>query len=171
VQNDSDLIAFDTWRAQQPDANDPGLVFAAMDQASKSFSVWWAGPETDFLHRMQAEARTRGIALIVHQAFYTRSEIERAVTLIFEHKLRFRAVGFDLRGAAGPTPDFRSMTVIGVPLSDENAKQLAPDLVAAIREVVAALLRNTVIDPNDIKIESSRSREEWFGDPTPGTNP
>jgi hypothetical protein len=166
VQNDPNLIAFNAWRAEQPDANDPGLVFMANDHTTKSCSVWWSGPETDFLHRMQAEARARGIRLIVHQAIYSRSEINRAVKLIYDRRLRFRAVGFDLRAAAGPTPDFRSITVTGVPLGDTNAKQLAPELVASVRDMSVVLLRNSVIDPNDIKVECANSREEWFGDPS-----
>jgi hypothetical protein len=166
VQNDPNLIAFNAWRAEQPDANDPGLVFMANDHTTKSCAVWWSGPETDFLHRMQAEARARGIRLIVHQAIYSRSEINRAVKLIYDRRLRFRAVGFDLRAAAGPTPDFRSITVTGVPLGDTNAKQLAPELVASVRDMSVVLLRNSVIDPNDIKIECANSREEWFGDPS-----
>jgi hypothetical protein len=166
VQNDPDLVAFDSWREDQPDANDPGLVFTANDHASKSCAVWWSGPEADFLHRMQAEAQARGIRLIMHQAIYSRSEIERAVKLIFDRKLGFRAVGFDLRAVAGPTPDFRSITVIGVPLGDANAIHLAPGLVASVRDMLAVLLRSSVIDPHDIKVECANARDEWFGDPS-----
>jgi hypothetical protein len=155
-------MAFDPYQGWWPDADGIGLVFAANDPAAKSCTVWWSGPETDFLHRMRAEARARGVRLIERQAVYSRFEINRAVKLIYERRLRFRAVGFDLRAASGPTPDFRSITVIGVALADPNATKLAPEMIASVRGMVAGLLRDSVIDPDDVKIECSRSRATWF---------
>src|SRR5882757_1417237 len=55
--NALDLMGFAKWREEQPDAAGSGLVMAANDDASRSCTVWWAGPETDFLDRMRAEAR------------------------------------------------------------------------------------------------------------------
>jgi hypothetical protein len=104
-----------------------------------------------------------------HETVYTRAQIEHAVRLIFESKERFRDVGFELHAAAGPTPDSRGITVIGVPTIDTGAECLSPELVATVREMLAVLLRDTVIDPADIKLESATSREEWFGNPSPET--
>jgi hypothetical protein len=59
MENDPDLMAFNTWRAVQPDAERSGVVFAANDHAAKSCPVWRAGPETGFFDRMRAEARAR----------------------------------------------------------------------------------------------------------------
>jgi hypothetical protein len=146
-------MAFDPYRGWWPDPDGIGLVFAANDPAAKSCTVWWSGPETDFLRRTRAEARDRGVRLIEHEAIYSRFEINRAVKLIYERRLRFRAVGFDLRAASGPTPDFRSITLIGVALADQDATKLAPELVASVRDMVAGLLRDSVIDPDDVKIE------------------
>jgi len=56
MENDPDLMAFNNWRAVQPDVERSGLVFAANDHAAKSCSVWWAGPGTEFLDRMRTEA-------------------------------------------------------------------------------------------------------------------
>jgi hypothetical protein len=166
VQKDADLIAFESWRDQQPDANDPALVFMAIDDASKTCSVWWAGPETSFLHRMRAEARARGVRLIVHQAIYARSEIQRAVKLIFESRQRLRGVSFDLRAVSGPTPDFRTITVIGVPVGDSSVERLASELVKSVRDVLTVVLRDAVVDPDDVAIEDARTRAEWFGEPS-----
>jgi hypothetical protein len=52
-----DLMGLNNWRAVQPDVERSSLIFAANDHAAKSCSVWWAGPGTEFLDRMRAEAR------------------------------------------------------------------------------------------------------------------
>lgn len=72
MENDPDLAAFNNWRAEQADAERTGLVFAASDHAAKTCSVWWAGPETDFLDRMRTQARARGITLLVNRRSITR---------------------------------------------------------------------------------------------------
>ena len=133
MENDSDLAAFNNWRAEQPDAKRSGLVFAANDHAAKSCSVWWAGPGTDFLDRMRAEARARGITLLVNRAKYSRQEIERAVAFIWGGQERLGQLGFGLQGVRGPTRAFFGLTVFGFVLSDEKAGQLSPDLVALAR--------------------------------------
>ena len=106
MENDPDLMAFNNWRAVQPDAERSGLVFAANDHAAKSCSVWWAGPETDFLDRMRTEAQARGITLLMNRATYSRQELRRAVDLITCGRERLEQLGFDLQAIAGPTPEF-----------------------------------------------------------------
>ena len=85
---------------------------------------------------------------------------------IWERKQRFREVGFDLRAVAEFPPDGRSITVIGVPLGDKAADDLALELVTAVREMLAEVVREFGVDPSDVKIEDARSREEWFGGPS-----
>ena len=97
---------------------------------------------------------------------YPQAEIEHGVRLIWESKQRFREAGFDLRAVAGPTPDAHSVIAIGVPSDDEAVSELSPELVAAAREVVAEVLRESLVDPIDVKIEDAKSREEWFGGPS-----
>lgn len=157
MQNDPDLMDFATWRAEQPDSEDSGLVLAANDHASKSCSVWWAGPETGFLRRMQAEAHARGIKLIVRHAKYSKPEIKRAADLIFEGRATLERAGFELAAVAGPGPEFHGLTVVGAPLRDENAQQLTPALVAAARDAVAVLLGETAIPATDVQIEYGRT--------------
>jgi hypothetical protein len=165
MENNPDLMAFNTWRAVQPDAERSGLVMAANDHATKSCSVWWAGPETDFLDRMRAEARARGITLLVNRATYSRQELQRAVDLIAGGGERLRQLGFDLRGIAWPTPEFFGLTVIGAVLGDEKAAQLSPDLkaaqlspdlVASVRGELAGLLQDSQVRPYDVRVEYGR---------------
>jgi hypothetical protein len=156
MENDPDLMAFNNWRAVQPDADRSGLVFAANDHAAKSCSVWWAGPETDFLDRMRAEARARGITLFLNRAPYSRQELRRAVDLIFGGSERLRQLGFDLQAIAGPTPEFFGLTVRGAVLDDEQAAQLPPDLVASVRGEVAGMLQDSQVRLDDVRIEYGR---------------
>ena len=153
MENDSDLMAFNNWRAEQPGAERSGLVFAANDHATKTCSVWWAGPETDFLDRMRAEARARGIALLVNRASYSLQEIRQAMDLIFGGRERLRQLGFDPQAIAGPTPEFFGLTVRGAVLGDEEAKQLPPDLVASVRGELAGLLQASPVRLDDVRIE------------------
>ena len=74
MENDPDLMTFNNWRAVQPDAERSGLVLAN-DHPAKSRSVWWAGPEADFLDRMRAEVRARGITLLLNRATYSGQEL------------------------------------------------------------------------------------------------
>ena len=156
MQNDPDLMQFNSWRAVQPDAEDAGLVLTASDHASKSCSVWWAGPETDFLDRMRAEARARGITLIVKQAKYSKQERRRTTELIFQGKTALEQAGFELASVSGPTPDFQGFTVRGAPLGDQEVQHLTPELVASARDAVAILLREAVVPIVDIRIEYGR---------------
>jgi hypothetical protein len=119
--NDPDLMAFNNWGAVQPDAERSGLVFTTNDHAAKSCSVWWAGPETDFLDRMRAEARACGITLLVNRAPYSRQPLRRAIDLIADSSERLRQLGFDLQAIAGPTPGFFGLTVRGAVLGEEEA--------------------------------------------------
>lgn len=98
MENDPDLVAFNTSRAVQPDAERSGVVFAANDHAAKSCSVWWAGPETGFLDRMRAEARARGITLLVIRAPYSRHQLRRAIGLIADSSGRLRHLVAVVRG-------------------------------------------------------------------------
>lgn len=154
--NDLDLAEFATWRATQPDVDNSGLVFAANDNATKTCSVWWAGPETDFLDRMRAEARARGITLHVHRAPYSMQEIQRAGHLIFGNRERLEQLGFDLQAIAGPNTDFLGLTVQGAVLGDEQAEQLPADLVASVRGELAGLLQDTHVRLDDVRIEYGR---------------
>lgn len=156
MENDPDLMAFNNWRAVQPDAEQSGLVFAANDHAAKSCSVWWAGPETDFLDRMRAEARARGITLLVNRAPYSMRQIRRAMGLIADGSERLRLLGFDLQAIAGPTPGFFGLTVRGAVLGDEGAEQLPPDLVASVRGELADLLQGCQVRLDDVRIEYGR---------------
>jgi hypothetical protein len=156
MDNDSDLMAFNNWRAEQPGAEESGLVFAANDHAAKSCSVWWAGPETDFLDRMRAEARGRGITLLVNRAPYSRQELRRAVDLIFSGQERLRQRGFDLQAIAGPAPEFFGLTVRGAVLGDEKAEQLPPALIASVRGELGSLLQNSQVRLDDVRIEYGR---------------
>jgi hypothetical protein len=156
MQNDPDLMAFNNWRAVQPDAERSGLVFAANDHAAKSCSVWWAGPETDFLDRMRTEARARGITLLLNRATYSRQEIRQAVDLIWGGSGRLGQQGFDLQAIAGPTPEFFGLTVMGAVLGDENAEQLPPDLVASVRGELAGLLQDSQVRLDDVRIKYGR---------------
>jgi hypothetical protein len=153
MENDPDLMAFNTWRAVQPDADRSGVVFAANDHAAKSCSVWWAGPETGFFDRMRAEARTRGITLLVIRAPYSRQQLRRATDLIFGGSERLRQLGFDLQAIAGPTPEFFGLTVRGAVLGDETAEQLPAHLVASVRGELGALLQDCQVRLDDVRIE------------------
>jgi hypothetical protein len=156
MENDSDLMAFNNWRAVQPDAERSGVVFTANDHAANSCSVWWAGPETDFLDRMRAEARARGITLLVNRAPYSIQEVRQAIDLIFGGTERLRQLGFDLQAIAGPTPEFFGLTVRGAVLGNEEGKQLPPDLVASVRGELAGLLQDSPVRLDDVRIEYGR---------------
>lgn len=136
-------MSFNTWRAVQPHAERSGLVLTANDHATRSCSVWWAGPETDFLDRMRAEARARGITVLVNRAPYSMQALQRAVDLIFGAGERLGPLAFDLQGIAGPTPDSLGLTVQGAVLGDEKAEQLPPALVASVRGELAGLLQDS----------------------------
>jgi hypothetical protein len=151
--NDSELAAFNNWRAEQPDAERSGLVFAANDHAAKSCSVWWAGPETDFLDRMRAEARARGITLLVNRAPYSRQEIRGAADLIFSGRELLWQLGFDLQAVAGPTPEFLGLTVQGAVPGNEEARQLPPALVASVRDEIGALLQDCPVRLDDVRVK------------------
>jgi hypothetical protein len=71
-----------------------------------------------------AEARARGITLLVNRAPYSIQELRQAVDLISGGRERLRQLGFDLQAIAGPTPEFFGLTVMGALLGDEEAKQL-----------------------------------------------
>jgi hypothetical protein len=114
------VVAFNTWRAVQPGAERSGLVLTANDHAAKSCSVWRAEPETDFLARMRAEARARGITLLLNRATYSRQELQRAAGLIAGGRERLGQLGSGLRGIAGPTPEFSGLTVIGAVLGESS---------------------------------------------------
>ena len=157
MENDPDLLEFNTWRATQPDAEGSGLVLTANDHASKSCSIWWAGPETDFLRRLQAEAGARGITLIVNRARYPRQELQRAVDLILQGSEVLKREGFDLQGVGGPTPEFFGLTVIGVPAGNEDAEQLTPELIARVQEALAELLLDAAVQPSDVKVDCGRT--------------
>jgi hypothetical protein len=154
--NDETLMAFNTWRVVQQDSEASGVVIAANDYASKSCSVWWAGPKTEFLERMQAEARRNGITLIVNEAPYSLSQIQRAAEVIHDDEDRLEQSGFDLQGVSGPTSHFFGLTVIGAPVGDEHAEQLAPDIVARVRDALADLLDDSGIRLDDVKVEYGR---------------
>ena len=154
--NDPDLMAFNNWRAVQPDVERSGLIFAANDHAAKSCSVWWAGPGTEFLDRMRAEARARGITLLVNRAPYSRQELQRAVALIWGRWEQLGQLGFGLQMIAGPTPTFFGLTVAGFVLRDEEAKQLPPAVAASVRDELAGLLRDCQVRLNDVRIEYGR---------------
>jgi len=156
MENDPDLMAFNNWRAVQPDAEQSGLVFAANDHTAKSCSVWWAGPETDFLGRMRIEAHTRGITLLVNRAPYSRQQFRRGIDLITGGRERLRQLGFDLQAIAGPTKEFLGITVRGAVLGDEEAGQLPPELVASVRVELADLLQDSQVSPEDVRIEYGR---------------
>jgi hypothetical protein len=156
MENDPDLMAFNNWRAEQPDAEGSGLVFAANDNAAKSCSVWWAGPETDFLHRMRAEAWARGITLLVNRAKYSRQELRQAVALIWGAQERLGRLGFGLQAVAGPTRAFFGLTVVGFALEDEEAEQLPQALVASVRGELADLLQASQVRLDDVRIEYGR---------------
>ena len=149
-------MAFNTWCAVQPDAERSGLALAANDNEAKSCSVWWAGPETDFLDRMRAEARARGITLLLNRAPYSMQELKRAIDLIVGGRERLGELGFDLQAIAGPTPEFFGLTVKGAVLGDERAEQLPPDLAASVRGELAGLLQDSQVRLDDVKIEYGR---------------
>jgi hypothetical protein len=157
VENNPVLMAFNTWRAVQPEAARSGLVLTANDHATRSCSVWWAAPETDFLDWIRAEARSRGIRLLVNRAPYSMPELRRTVDLIFGGRERFGQLGFDLQGITGPTPEFLGLTVEGGVVGDEKAEQLPPDLVASVRRELAGLLQDSQVRPDDVKIEYGRT--------------
>jgi hypothetical protein len=115
--------------------------------------VWWAGPETGFFDRMRAEARARGITLLVIRASYSRQQLRRAIDLIFGGSERLRQLGFDLQAIAGPTPEFFGLTVRGAVLGDETAEQLAAPLVASVRGGLEALLQDSQVRLDDVRIE------------------
>jgi hypothetical protein len=156
MENDPDLMAFNNWRAEQPDAERSGLVFAANDHAAKSCSVWWAGPETDFLQRMRAEAWARGITLLVNRAKYSRQELRQAVALIWGAQERLGQLGFGLQAVAGPTRAFFGLTVVGFALDDEEAEQLPQPLVASVQDELAGLLQDSQVRLDDVRIEYGR---------------
>src|SRR5215469_15733181 len=156
MENDPDLMAFNNWRAEQPDAEQSGLVFAANDHAAKSCSVWWAGPETGFLHRMRAEAQARGITLLVNRAPYSRQELRQAVALIWGARERLGQLGFGLQAIRGATPAFFGLTVLGFVLGDEEAQQLPRALVASVRDELADLLQESQVRLDDVRIEYER---------------
>jgi hypothetical protein len=118
--------------------------------------VWWAGPETDFLDRMRAEARACGITLLVNRAPYSRQQLRRAIDLIADGSERLRQLGFDLQAIAGPTPGFFGLTVRGAVLGEEEADQLPPALVASVRSELAGLVQDSQVRLGDIRIEYGR---------------
>jgi hypothetical protein len=156
MDNDPDLMAFNNWRAEQPDMERSGLVFAANDHAAKSCSVWWAGPETDFLDRMRAEAWARGITLLVNRAKYFRQELGQAVALIWGAQERLGQPGFGLQAIAGPTRAFFGLTIVGFVLGDEEAEQLPQALVASVRGELSGLLQDSQVRLDDVRIEYGR---------------
>jgi hypothetical protein len=156
MENDPDLMAFNNWRAEQPDAERSGLVFAANDHAAKTCSVWWAGPETDFLGRMRAEAQARGITLLVNRAPYSRQELGQAVALIWGAQERLGQLGFGLQGVRGPTRAFSGLTVFGFALDNEKAAQLPQTLVASVQDELAGLLQDSQVRLDDVRIEYGR---------------
>jgi hypothetical protein len=156
MENDPDLMAFNNWRAVQPDVERSGLVFTANNHAAKSCSVWWAGAGTKFLDRMRAEARAHGITLLVNGAPYSRHELQEAVALIWGGQERLGQLGFGLQKIAGPTPTFFGLTVAGFVLGDEEAKQLPPALVASVRGELADLLGDCRVRLDDVRIEYGR---------------
>jgi hypothetical protein len=127
--------------------------------------VWWAGPETGFLERMRAEARARGITLLVNPAPYSRQELRRAVDLIFGGSERLGQLGFGLQAIAGPSPEFLGLTVRGAVLGDDQADQLPPDLVASVRGELACLLQDSHVRCDDVRIEPGRITHafSWTG--------
>jgi hypothetical protein len=154
MNNDPVLMSFNTWRVTQPDAQESGVVMSANDHASRSCTIWWAGPETDFLQRMWDEASARGITLTVHPAKYSRAQLDGAVQLIFAEKLRLRRLGFELRSVGGPNSDFFGLTVGGISTqASDSDRNLPPDLVAVVQGELETLLSTTVIEREDIKIE------------------
>ena len=157
MENDIDLMAFSTWRAEQPEVERAAVVLSANDHTSKSCSVWWAGPETEFLDRLRAEARARGITLLVNSARYSKPELRHAVALIFAGRDRLAKLGFGLEGVGGPMPDFFGLTVKGVVLDDEEAQQLPPGLVASVRDTLVDLLHDAEVQPVDVRIEYGRT--------------
>ena len=149
-------MAFNNWRAVQPDVERSGLVFAANDHGAKSCSVWWAGAATEFLDRMRAEAWARGITLLVNRAPYSRQELDRAVALIWGGRERLGQLGFGLQLIAGPTRAFFGLTVAGFVLGDAEAKRLPSALVASVRGELAGLLRDCQVRLDDVRIEYGR---------------
>jgi hypothetical protein len=154
--NDCDLMEFATWLAMQPDAENSGLVTHAGDHATKTCSIWWAGPETDFLRRMRAEARSRGITLVVHPAKYFRAELTATIHLIWAARARFERVGFDLNRIAGPNSKFFGLVVNGTTIGADDEGSLPPDVVAAVREELDVLLKDAPVASQDVKIEYGR---------------
>lgn len=154
------LQSFNTWRATQPDSVDSGLVFTANDHATRSCSVWWAGPESDFLRRMHVEARARSITLVVHRAKYSKADLDAAVDLISAARQRLQEVGFDLNGIAGPTPNFFGLVVFGTSLGKtDDESSLPPHVVATVHAELDTLLRNAdaAVDSQDVKVEYGKA--------------
>jgi hypothetical protein len=156
VENDGALMSFNTWRAVQPDAERSGLVLTANDHVTRACSVWWAGPETDFLDRMRAEARSRGIRLVVHPAPYSRQTVEEAAHLIFGASEQLARLGFDLQAVSGPKPDFLGLTVVGAVFGDEQTEQLPTDLVTSVHGAIAGLLQHSPVRADDVRVEYGR---------------
>lgn len=154
MDNDPVLRAFNDWRSAQPEADRGGLLLLVNDHATKSCMVWWAGPETAFLAMMRAEAHSLGVRLEIHQARWDQREMQRAIDLISAERERLRdQFGFELCGIGHPRPAFIGLTLRGIALGDARSEELAPELIDAVRDEIAELLRDTPIGRDEVRIE------------------
>lgn len=158
VDNDPDLMRFNTWRAERAEYEDK-VVASRNDHESRSVVVRWAGEAGDDLTRLRDEARRRSIELVVQTAQYTPSELRAAAHKIFDATDDLASVGFELHGVT-TDPEPEGLLVQGADASkpdDEEDEPLAAGLVSAVRELVADLdgIRGTFA-VGDIRVEPGR---------------
>jgi hypothetical protein len=159
VDNDLDLMRFNTWRAERREYEDK-LVTSRNDHESRTVTVRWAGEAGDDLTRLRNEARHRSIQLVVEAARYTPSELRAAAHAVHDASEALASVGFELHGIAiGSFPE--GLLIRGVDASkseDEDDQPLAGGLVSAVRELVTDLdgVRGTFA-ADDIRVEVGRT--------------
>jgi hypothetical protein len=159
VDNDPDLMRFNTWRAERPEYEDK-IVTARNDHESRTVTVRWAGEAGEDLTRLRDEARHRNIQLVVQAARYTPSELRAAAHAVLDASKALASVGFELHSVGiGSFPE--ELSIRGVDASkseDEDDQPLAAELVDAVRELVTDLdgIRGTFA-AEEIRVEVGRT--------------
>lgn len=151
--NNETLMRFSTWLAEQPELIDLGYVGSRNDHGQVSTLIWWAGPPTVAEERVIAEARTRGIQVVIERAKYSRGILDAAVRLIFDAEDEFAAVGFAVSGIGAVDLQHDGLRVYGYDLA-ASGEPLSRATVAAVEAVLATLPGlSELISVADVRVE------------------
>jgi hypothetical protein len=159
VDNDPDLMRFNTWRAERREYEDK-IVTSRNDHGSRTVTVRWAGEAGDDLTRLRDEARRCNIQLVVEAARYTPSELGAAADAVHDASEALAGVGFELHsvGIGSFAVDLLIRGVDASKSEDEDDQPLAAGLVSAVRELVTDLdgIRGTFA-ADDIRVAVGRT--------------